>query len=211
MLERGHAEAFFKWQLSRACKYLLTVHRCLGEAAREGQMGLCGSIGEASIHQQESGNCIEILNHAWGTYRKSNLTGPRGAQRAAWGPGWFLREGPGVREAPRSPGVPEGGIRHMDLPPTCRGLWFPGSVPPCTLGPGGSMPPRGPGVAALSEQPWTVERRLEAQEDRRGCSATSPAGEGGGLGPAAQAGGYPHWAGVSMRRLQSVFIKQTAR
>lgn len=37
MLERGHTEAFFKWQLSRAHKYLLRVHRRLGEATGRGR------------------------------------------------------------------------------------------------------------------------------------------------------------------------------
>lgn len=37
MLERGHTEAFFKWQLSRARKYLLRVHRRLGEATGRGR------------------------------------------------------------------------------------------------------------------------------------------------------------------------------
>lgn len=103
---------------------------------------------------------------------------------------------------------------------TCRpptpGLRFPRSMPPCTLAAPGAVCPlvewvlrlaATRAVATLSEQPWAVEGGLEVQEDRRGCSATSPAGEGGGLGPAVTRG----WAGVSTMRLQSVFMKQTAR
>lgn len=145
-----------------------------------------------------------------GTSRGSNLTGPHGAQRAAWGPGWLLREGPGVREAPRSPRVPEGGIRHMDLSPTCPGLRFPGSMPPCRVAAPGAVCPLVEQVWPPSERPWTVERRLEAQEDRWGCSTTSPAGEGGGLGPAAQAGGYPR-LGRCVHEAPSVHVYQANR
>lgn len=57
------------------------------------------------------------------------------------GAGWFLREGPGVQEAPWSPRVLEGGIRHTELLSTCPGLQFPGSVPPCRLAaPGAACP-----------------------------------------------------------------------
>lgn len=128
MLERGHTEAVFKWQLSHTCKYLLTVHRCLGEATREGQTDLCGSVGEASIHQQERSSPPRV-----GHVQEVKPDGTSWGSESWVGAGWFLREGSGVQEAPWSPRVLEGGIRHMELSSTCPGLRFPGSVPPCRL------------------------------------------------------------------------------
>ena len=146
-LERGHTEAFFKWQLSRARKYSL-------RAPQGGADGRFLQIHRGSVDPSAGEwNCMKILNGVWGTYRKSHLRGPRGAQRAAWGPGWFLREGPGLRGAPRSPRVPEGGITCVDLSATRpRPAVSRERAALHTGGPGGCVPPRGMGVAAGSCQ-----------------------------------------------------------
>lgn len=113
--------------------------------------------------------------------------------------------GPVVTQGPGGWNQTHGAVVHLPRPAVSREC-----ATLQTGGPGGCVPPRGAGVTTLSEWPRAVERKPEAREDRWGCSVMSPAGEGWGLGPAAQAGGYP-WLGRCVHEAPSVCVYEANR
>lgn len=151
-LERGHTEPFFKWQLSRARKYLLRVHRRLGEATGRGRREI---FADPSGKRRPISRRVEL--HEDSQRRVGHIQGatpertPRGSEPR--GAGLLPQGGAGAAGAPRCPRVPEGGITRMDLSATRpRPAVSRERAALHTGGPRGRVSPRGVGVAAGSCQ-----------------------------------------------------------